>query len=133
MSLGFGEEFVVVYAEAGALTAEEVLRRAGGRIGMQEHTVLDHMPLGIDRNTALRHRREIIRRLTTAAVVDIPPVKDISFGGMVRVRLVAVVSADISTKGEAFYNSDLPLFFVLSFDLVVVAINIYSIHEVDGI
>ena len=55
VSLRLGDTFIVVRTEAGTLAAEEIVSGTGRCVGMQEDTVLDLMPFGIDRNTALRH------------------------------------------------------------------------------
>ena len=86
-----GEELVTVVTGAGRGTdvsavgdtevhlltggaPEEVILSVGLDLGMQEHTVLDLDPLGIDREAALRHSGK--GRFHFAGTVSIPAVED---------------------------------------------------------
>ena len=58
---GNGDLSAIGHAEVHGLGLRAPVKRGvGTRIGVQEHTVLDLAPLGIDRNAALGHGREVI-------------------------------------------------------------------------
>ena len=123
--------FVVIGTEACALSAEEVLISSCRCIRMQEYTVLDHMPLGIDCDTAFRHCAERILRRT--CIINIPTVKYIAGRCMCSIRLVVVIVSNTCTILDIPYSTDLPLVLVPFFNFISVTVYIDSIHEVDRI
>ena len=104
---------------------------------MQEHTVLDLAPLGIDRHTAFGHRREGIGM--RACVVDIPALEDIPLGsgrliviGAGRAAVRLVVGRQIRAVGDILHYFQLALG-VLARDPVPVAVIIRAVHEVQRV
>ena len=104
---------------------------------MQEHTVLDLTPLGIDRQAAIRHRREGIG--LRACVVDIPALKDIPLGsgrliviGAGRAAVRLVVGRQIRVVGDILLYLQLALG-VLARDSVIIAVIVRAVHVVQRI
>ena len=104
---------------------------------MQEHTVLDLTPLCIDRQAAIRHRREGIG--LRACVVDIPALKDIPLGsgrliviGAGRAAVRLVVGRQIRVVGDILLYLQLALG-VLARDSVIIAVIVRAVHVVQRI
>ena len=101
------------------------IARGGIRIvRMQEYTVLDLTPLGVDGQSALRHIIESKWLIT--GCVHIPALEDEAFRNVS--RFVAVVIRNISTVNDAGNELDLAL---AGPDLATVTVYIDTIHEVD--
>ena len=97
-----------------------------GKSGVQEDTVLDLAPLGIDRDAVDRHRRE--RVLTGAGLVHVPAFEHIA--GLGR-RLIIVVAADIRAVGDGF--AGIQLLAAGSLIRGVAVVGIHTVHEVDHV
>ena len=98
---------------------------------MQEYTILDHLPLGIDRYTAFRHRpKGILRR---ACVIDIPSIKYISGRSMRSIRFIVVIGTYIRTVCNIGCGPDLALVLIQLSNFISVTIYVDSIHEVDRV
>ena len=130
---GRGDLAAVVYTEVHLLVFGAPIQR-GIRvgIGMEEDTVLDLTPPGIDGDTALGHGGEGIG--LCAGVVNIPALEDIAFrsGGRIIAGAILVVCSQIRAIGDAV---DLVQLAHAGFagDPVAVAVIVGTVHEVDGI
>ena len=114
-----------------------IQRGIRARVRVQEYTVLDLTPLGIDREAAVRHRREGIGM--RAELVDIPAFKNVSLGcgrliviraGRVAVHLV--VGLQIRVVRDVVDYMQLAAA-GLARDPVPVAVIIRAVHEVQRI
>ena len=98
---------------------------------MQEDTVLDLAPLGVDGQTAFRHLIEFSRMC--AVVVNVPAFEDIT-GGLrdIIVSPVFIVAGNIRRKSDVIDRVQCTLA-CLTADRIAVAVHIYTIQEVDRI
>ena len=105
-----------------------VKRRIRPSVRVQEDTVLDLAPFGIDRQTAFRHRCKCI--LVRTGRIDVPAFKDIPSGRRRRIEIgsVFVIGTQICAVGDI---ADLMQLSAACFiQRVVVAVHISTVHEI---
>ena len=98
---------------------------------MQEDTVLNLAPLGVDRQTAFRHLIEFSR--VCAVVVNVPAFEDITGSRRdIIVNPVLIVAGNIRLISDVVDRIQCPLT-GLTADRVAIAVHIDAIQEVDRI
>ena len=108
------------------ITPVDIAGAAFRIIRMQEDTVLDLPPLGVDGYAALRHRVKIIELV--AGFVHKPALEDEAFRNIARYKIVVV--GDVGTVSDAVNSLDLTL---TGIDNMAVAVYVSAVHEVDRI
>ena len=103
----------------------------GTGIGVEEHTVLDLAPPGVDRQTAVRHGHPVEVAGVCAVLIEIPAVKDKSEGDLVLGWHVAVVISKVSAVGDVVLHHKLAL--IRFSQRIAVAVHIGAVQEVEGI
>ena len=125
-----GDRDLAAIADAevhGLASRAPIQRGIRARVRVQEHTVLDLAPLGIDRQSALRHRGEGV--LLSTLAIDVPSLENVT-GRNCRGH-VTIVRCRVRTVSDILLRSDLAKSILTQG--VVVAINVFAVHEVDGI
>ena len=106
--------------------------RDGGLIDarVQEDTVLDLTPLGIDGDAAVGHRGEVVGLLTQ--FIDIPTIEDKAGMSVSSVRTVGSIGRDVSAIDDIRNGSYLSLDKIIIVKTFSVAVIIGTIHKVDS-
>ena len=98
-----------------------------GKSGVQEDTVLDLAPLGVDRDTVDRHRSKCV--LAGAALVHVPTLELVT--GRYRVRFIAVIAAGACAISNGIAGAKLRATRCVIRGVAVICIH--TVHEVDGV
>ena len=122
---------VIIHTEVHCLTFRTPVQgRVCAGIRVQECTVLDHTPLGIDCNTAPRHCSEIV--LLGACIINKPTFQNITFCGRhIVIITIFIIRCYICTVCNILRIMQMSLICFIHF--ISITIHIYTIHKVNGV
>ena len=100
-----------------------------GIIHMQEHAVLLLAPFRIDRDAAFGHSGKSVR--LRAGAVDIPALENIAGRGVTRIWSVLILRRNISAICNVRLRVNLS--HAAFFHRVAITVDVFAVHEVDGV